>query len=115
LGRILTGGVIGTLLIILAAAYLLSHVIDNQKSQSSSITTTPTSYTVMNLPLNNLVESGQLQVNQEDQITLNGQLHLNNATVLTLSPSLRHLRPASFITIKLPTNHITTTAPSMSA
>src|SRR5665213_1703030 len=43
--RILTSGVIVTLLIIFAAAYLLSHIIDNQKPRSTSTVATCLLYT----------------------------------------------------------------------
>ena len=82
--KMLTVGVVGAFLIAMAIVLIISHTGGAKKNQSvSSISAVPTSYTVMSLPLNNLVETGQLQVSQNSQVTLNGQLHLNNATVLT--------------------------------
>ncbi len=82
--RVLTIGVVGTLLVILGTSYLLTRIADNKTTISKGkISAAPASYTVMSLPLNNLAETGQLQVNQNSEVTLNGQLHLNNATVLT--------------------------------
>ncbi len=66
LARRLTIGAVVMLALILIAAYAINGMINTKKNTSSSqVSLAPTSYTVMSIPLNNLVQSGQLQVEQQ--------------------------------------------------
>jgi filamentous hemagglutinin len=73
--------------LVILAVLLINHINNSNKSKAVDSITSATSYAVTNLPLNNLsLSPGQTlsaQDNQISQVTLNGQLHLNDAAILT--------------------------------
>ena len=71
-------------LLVFIAGLAISRI--NSSSKSASTTPPKTAggnYTAMSIPLDNFAKTGQLQLNQNNQLIINGQLRLNNDVVLT--------------------------------
>ncbi|HUY53090.1 MAG TPA: hypothetical protein VMV24_00745 [Candidatus Dormibacteraeota bacterium] len=74
-------------LLVLLAILIINHINASKKPKAIDSISNSTNYAVTNAPLNNLPATsnqGQFsQLTQASQVTLNGSLHLNNATILT--------------------------------